>query len=374
MKKILIVSFSPIRSDPRVMRQIRLLENQYLLTVAGYGPKPDANIAYIEISQPIKNIPTKLFFALKLAVRLYEHYYWNLPNVKQLTQKVESQSFDLIIANDINTLPWSIKNKKNAKILTDAHEYSPKELDDNLLWRIFFKNYNEYLCQRYLSKADAMLTVCQGIAEEYAKNFFVKPSIVFNAPKYQNLSPSNTVKNLKLIHHGSSARARHLELMISMMDDLDERFTLDFMLVETDAAYMRELKRLASKNPRIRFVTPVKMEEICKKLNDYDIGVYILPPDNFNHEYALPNKFFEFIQANLAIAIGPSKEMATLVKKYSCGIVSESFAPESLAKALNSLTHTDIARFKVASSMAAQELSYEASAKVLLEEVKTLIH
>ena len=45
--KILIISFSPIRSDPRVMRQIQALENEYDLTVLGFGLDPDRNINFI---------------------------------------------------------------------------------------------------------------------------------------------------------------------------------------------------------------------------------------------------------------------------------------------------------------------------------------
>ena len=57
------------------------------------------------------------------------------------------------------------------------------------------------------------------------------------------------------------------------------------------------------------------MHELPRMANDYDVGLYLLPPTNFNQRYALPNKFFEFIQGRLAIAIGPSPEMAKLVER-----------------------------------------------------------
>ena len=36
---------------------------------------------------------------------------------------------------------------------------------------------------------------------------------------------------------------------------------------------------------------------IVRTINQFDLGVYLLPPVNFNSAHALPNKFFEFIQA-----------------------------------------------------------------------------
>jgi hypothetical protein len=160
--------------------------------------------------------------------------------------------------------------------------------------------------------------------------------------------------------------------MIEMMRYLDERFTLDFMLVETDPVYMAELREMAREDPRVGFVDPVPMPEICRRLNQYDVGIYLLPPVNFNHEHALPNKFFEFIQARLAVATGPSPEMARIVEKYSLGVVADSFEPRALAEALEHLTDDSIAGYKRASSRAARELSYEVSGRVLLHEIERL--
>lgn len=176
-----------------------------------------------------------------------------------------------------------------------------------------------------------------------------------------------------MIHHGMAGRSRRLEMMIEMMDFLDSRFTLDFMLVETDKAYMKELRELASGDPRIRFVAPVGMLDICGFINGYDIGVYLLSPSNFNQAYALPNKIFEFVQARLGVAIGPSLEMARLVNEYGFGVVSESFEPRDLASRLMALSAEDIERFKVAAHNAALELSYERDGAVFLEEVERLL-
>lgn len=82
---------------------------------------------------------------------------------------------------------------------------------------------------------------------------------------------------------------------------------------------------------------PVPMHRIVSFASTYDIGVFLLPPTNFNYRNALPNKLFEFIQARLAVAIGPSPQMAAVVREWNCGIVSDDFTPASLGENLQRL-------------------------------------
>jgi len=115
------------------------------------------------------------------------------------------------------------------------------------------------------------------------------------------------------------------------------------------------------------------MPEIAKNTNNYDIGLFLLSPDSFSYRMALPNKFFEFIQARLAVAIWPSPEMARLVKEYSCGIVSDDFSIESMAEKLNALSKEDIMAFKMNSHNAAGQLCAEKNKDKFLSIVEGLI-
>jgi len=356
------------------MRQVRLLERNYRVTVFGFGPKPDADIEFIELERPKVSFLQKVIWAIKLFCRLFDSYYWNLPQVRDGCKAIGGQKFDLLIANDIAALPLALQLAGKAPVLVDAHEYSPREFEDKWLWRVLFGPYQHELCRRYLPKAAAMITVCQGIADEYARHYSVNSLVVHNAPLDQRLLPSRTVPGqIGLIHHGAAIRSRHLEAMIDVMKHLDERFKLDFMLVETDAACMADLRRRAAGDNRIRFIPAVPMADICRTINKYDIGIFLLPPVNFNYEHALPNKLFEFIQARLAVAIGPSPEMARIVQKYSLGVVADSFEPRALAEALEQLTDGSITEYKHASNRAAKELNYEVSGRALLHEIERLV-
>lgn len=370
-QKVLIISFSVISSDPRVMRQVRLLESRYEVTVAGFGPKPDADVEFCSIDHESTRLPTKMWWALKLLLGFSESYYWHRVEVRSALEMLRSREFDLVISNDIAALPLALHLAREAPVLLDAHEYSPREFDDKWAWRLLFGRYHHDLCQRYLPRLGGMVTVCQGIADEYAREYGVASEVVHNAPPHQRLRPSKTEHGrVRMVHHGATIRSRQLEGMIDVMKYLDNRFTLDFMLMENDPRYLQELRDRAASDSRIRFLQPVPMTEICRALNDYDMGIFLLPPVNFNYAHALPNKFFEFIQARLAVAIGPSPEMASIAEEYGLGVVAKSFDPADLAKALSRISEADLVRYKLAADIAAESLNDNSGSQVLLRMVE----
>jgi hypothetical protein len=118
---------------------------------------------------------------------------------------------------------------------------------------------------------------------------------------------------------------------------------------------------------------PVPYQRLIPETAGYDIGVYILEPLSFNLRHALPNKFFEFIQARLAVAIGPSPEMQALVERHGCGVVAADFDPRSLAAALNALSGEQIEQLKARSHQAASLLNAEANRGRLLAELDRLL-
>lgn len=316
----------------------------------------------------------KIKLAALLALRLFnkayhfQHPYFSLAN--QVKGKV-----DLIIANEAETLPlaFNLADKHGCPVVLDAHEYAPRHFEDKLVWRLFFQPLNTYLCATYIPRLASMFTVGRGLANEYQKNFHLKPEIITNASYYHDLQPSIPLSgSIKLVHHGIATPSRKLELMIDMMDHLDDRFSLDMYLLLSGHVssktkdYPNWLKQRAAKNPKVSILDPIKSEEIVRSINQYDIGVFLIPPVNFNYANGLPNKLFDFIQARLAVAVGPTPEMAEIVNHFNLGVVSEDFNAESLAKKLQAITHDQLIAYKKNSATAAARLNAEENEKILL--------
>jgi glycosyltransferase involved in cell wall biosynthesis len=380
MKKILILVFSDLNHDARVVRQINFLKDKHSITVVCFDAPTNLNVEVISIKRIKPRLLQKAITSIFLLTRLFEQAFQTLYDSPTLRGQLKQREFDLIIANDIECLPLAMRIKKGERILFDAHEFAPRHFEEKLVWRIFFQRFNQYLCKKYLPLTDAMLTVGEGLAKEYQKHYPVNPIILTNANYFADLKPIPVnPQSIKLIHHGAANPSRQLEIMIEMMNYLDERFTLDLMLLtpsianKKTRAYLDTLKREVQKNPRIRIIDPVKSDQVVAFIHQYDVGIFLLPPINFNYANTLPNKFFDYVQARLAIAIGPTPEMATLVTHFNLGIISDEFTAVSLAKKINSLSDNEISAFKENANQAAEELSAEKNKKILNGIVENLL-
>jgi hypothetical protein len=368
MSRILVISFTDLASDPRVDRQIGVLGTRHEIVAAGLAPPGQTVSEFVELRIPKRSVLGNASGLLRLLARRYDDVYWKHPGHVAALERLRSVEADVIVANDLTALPIAVR--LGPPVVFDAHEYAPGQFTDVAWWRILVAPYLRWLSRHYIPQAASMTTIGDAIAAAYERDTGIRPAVVTNAPPRAELSPTPVHEPIRILHHGGAHRGRGLEEMIRLGELLDERFTLDFVLVEGSPGYRDKLIHQAKGNPRVRFPTPWPLRELVRGANDYDIGLYSLPPSNLNRRFALPNKFFEFVQARLALAIGPSQEMASLVRRYGCGVIADDFSAESLAAAINGLDASSIAAFKRASHIAAGELSAEANAETLLGAVE----
>lgn len=344
-KKVLVICLNNAQINPRPNRMIKCLKNDYDVAVACHGGFNDPVVKSIAISRTRESLVSKLVHTTRVLLGRYESLL-NADNFSNLVDDLKKNEYDFIVTHDIFFLPLLNKYKKNAKVMFDAREYYPGQYEDRLIWRLLYKRMNEYLCDNYLKLPDINVTVSEGIAEEYEKVYGVKYGLLLSWPEYHDLKPKPLEGKIRIIHHGNAFPTRKIEKMIELMDYLDHRFFLDLMVVNRDRKYYQMLQDMVSHRSNVRIIEPVPFHELVPFSSQYDIGLYLTEPGSFNIRHMLPNKFFEFIQSRLAIAIGPSIEMKKFVDKYNLGVVAEDFSPQSLAAKMNELTKEEIAGFK----------------------------
>ena len=221
-----------------------------------------------------------------------------------------------------------------------------------------------WLCSRYLPSAASVTSVSQGIADEYLKDYGTPTEVVTNAAPYVQGTVKPVGEKVRLIHSAAGQRYRKLENFIEAMKDAPEWLTLDMIVMPNEPDYVAELKALAAAVPAITFRDPVPYRDLVATLGEYDVSVVFLPPTNFNLKNALPNKFFEAVQARIGLIVGPSPAMVGLVREYGLGAITEDFSAESLRKTLLSLTPAAITEWKRAADAAAGPLSAESQVVV----------
>jgi len=372
MKKILIIAYPPLDNDPRPNRQIKWLRNNFIVHTIG-TKKNGLEHKFYKIKK--QSFLRELFRVPFLILGLYNIFYWDKYK-KQFLIKNELEDYDIVIVHEVRLLPFALKIVKNAKIILDAHEFSPENFSDNIFWRTIYRPYYKWLCDKYLKKCNTIITVSSGIADLYYKTFGVKPEVVTNACEYYDLTPTNVdPEHIKILHHGNCSSSRKLELMIEAFNYVKSNFHLYLMLrvSKSNSFYYAKLKKMASKNKNIHFLEPVTYDRLVTYSNNFDLGIQFHPPVNLNIKYGLGNKFFEFIQSRLGIIIGPSEEMVRYVRKYKLGIITKDFSPISLADSINNLSVKDIEFFKQQSHRYAYELSAEKDREKFLNIINKIL-
>jgi glycosyltransferase involved in cell wall biosynthesis len=375
-KSICILSFSPVAQDARVLRQIKYLAPHYKLTVIGHGqPHPDwasiPDFKWVPIlrefnsSRGLKTIERILSLLGRIHPEFYNILFWKNSTYVHAFEALMANRCDAIHANDWNGLPVAAKaaRQSGAHLVFDAHEWEEQR-------------HRYSLVRRYLSMAEVAITVSPPIAERYQQEFGVKTCVVMNAPDAV-LLPCRQAKSdqIRMIHHGAPKRERQLELMIQTLALCDQRYHLDFMLTQSEADYVFELKQLATDLAagRVTFRDPVAPEKIVSCIAEYDLGFYLLPPIEYNLMAALPNKFFDYIAAGLAVCIGPSPAMAGITQQYGIGCVAPSFEPKDVANMLNQLTFEQVVQMQQAARQATKELNAAKEMDKVVELYKQLL-
>lgn len=361
---VVILSFSPIARDPRVLRQVKLFEKDFDVTTVGLGPTPEGVVRHVEIPVELLRWRTKRFAApLLFATRQYQRLYFGSDRTKFVQAAIPRGSVDVVVANDELAVPVALSLAPRGGVHADLHEYSPGRGVKTLDWRLRVAPFFRWAC-RTARRADSVTTVAAGIGAEYERNFGFSSQVVPNATSYRgDLAPTIPAMPLRLVHIGIAGRARKLEIMIDAVAEVESTapgsVTLDVILAPGDPVYIAELEHRATENAphAVRVLPPVPFEQMVTTLADYDVGVFVCPPTTFNLQHALPNKFFEFVQARLGVIVGPSPEMAPFVERYGFGIVADGFDVAATAKAIGELTAESVSRFKGASDAAATELS-----------------
>lgn len=380
--KVLVMCLPDPSGNPRPKRVIELcLKLGMDVSVLSLPPKKAIeNVRYFRTRSLSKSIPQKLMRKIYgLAVSFYPSK--NASDFLESCRlgfecawkELSGGEFDILIVEDLQLLSLAFSVKGNARVIFDAREYYPRQNEGNLWFEMVEKRRRIELCRRFLPLCDAVLTVSDGLAKEYRKEFGVEATVVRSTPRYVEIEATPcSSKKIRMVYHGAASKNRKLENLIRIFELLDDRFTLDMILV-SDEAYQNKLKKRAADNPRIGFPGPVPFEEIITTLNNYDIGFFYCEPTTFNLAHCLPNKFFEYIQARLMVAIGPSPDMAELVSQFNCGLVASDFSIDSMAGVLNALTSEKINEAKINSDLAAKILCFEEEQKKLEAILKNAI-
>lgn len=198
---------------------------------------------------------------------------------------------------------------------------------------------------RYLPRTDAVFTVSESIAEHLAERYAIPdPILVPNAPPRTKVEPAGRLRALAgleedvpvVLHQGSMQKDRGCGRLVRAAEGLEEG-AIVFLGDGPERGRLEDTVRERGLRNTVRFVDRVPPHELLSVTADADAGVSLLRDTCPNHRYALPNKLFEYLMADLPVVVTDLTEMGALVREFDVGRVVPVDDTEALGEMLRGL-------------------------------------
>ncbi len=275
-----------------------------------------------------------------------------------------------------------VRKDKRPKLIYDAHEF---EIGRNTKRSQIASLAVLYLERFLIRKCAFSIMVNDSIADEVKRIHKLKrrPIVVRSMP--ENWKLDNKVcqeirqeffqhfgaeeGKILLLYHGMLCTGRGIEALIQTAAQGDSIC----LVVLGDAAeqpyleHLREMARDFGVENKVLFHSAVSGNDLWKYIGAVDLSMVMISPVSKSYYYALPNKFFESIQALTPIIASDLPEMKYLIEKYKIGLICE---PENVQEIYNCVMrmHNDQELYRACKknlNFAKAELCWENEKRIL---------
>ncbi|MBD3225334.1 MAG: glycosyltransferase [Caldithrix sp.] len=340
-KSIVYVTIDPLEHRRRIFNQIDAAHT------LGY------EVTVYTIAQPGKNYTHESFDFEVKRIRVPFRggplkFMWF--NAKVLGLMV-FRSFDVAHLRGLWVLPGFLVYRlfHRPYLIYDAHEYfaGHQIWDDRPLkkriWLFFERLGIPYI--------DQLITVSQPIAQLFKRRYpnLQRVEVVRNVPSIEhrvNQIPNDDLPfpPLNIVFHGYFLTGRALPQIMQVMDRLrDQPVHLTLIgqgPLEND---LRKDVRHRKLEATITFQPMLPYTQLIQTISRYHVGLSLNEPDCLNRQYALGNKFFEYVMAGLPVIATDIETKRYYMDHYDIGVlVDKDHIVDGLTKALREiLTHPD---------------------------------
>lgn len=253
---------------------------------------------------------------------------------------------DVMWANDTDTLLgcWLAAKMKGRRLVMDAHELFPEVPE--LIGRERVKHVWETLERKLMPKCDALLTVCQSLADYYKEKYAVKMAVVRNISCQLSVDSSQCATQngdsqlttnhrplTTLLYQGCVNKGRGVDWAIDALEWLEDCR----LVVAGGGDLMEEMRAYAQSKPwkeRIEFTGRLMPEELDPLTKQASVGLVMLEDMGLSYHYALPNRIGDFVAAGVPIVVSDLPEMAAVVRRLGIGAIMEGVGAKPLAEAV----------------------------------------
>lgn len=306
--------------------------------------------------------------------------YWMLNDQFEKIFALASQHrADIWLANDWTALPIArrLAAEQGVPYAYDTHELAVDEYAHRLRWRLLQRPVIASIERGGIAGAVVTSCVSQGIADRLHALYGLpeKPLLIRNMPHYAAHAFRACPEPISVLYHGVVNSGRGLEACIDSVALWRPEFQLTIR-GPGPTAYIESLEtriRSAGLEGRVALAPPVPMTELVKEAALFDIGLFALPGYSAQNVHVLPNKFFEYTMAGLALCVSDLPEMTALLRQHGLGRSIPDVSPQAIAAAINGFTRAEIDSCKQHSLEAAKLLNWETESKRLFTAIERAV-
>jgi glycosyltransferase involved in cell wall biosynthesis len=215
-----------------------------------------------------------------------------------------------------------------------------------------------------------VITVSDSIKKHYEERYGISVTVVRNLPIAKKVQPkkfSFSTKGKKvLLYQGSVNVGRGLELMIETVKHL-EGYLLVIIGTGDIIESLEQKVLVEGLENKVKFTGKVLPKDLKHLTPNATIGLSLEEDLGLNYRYALPNKIFDYIHAEVPVIVSDLPDMKNLVTQSKVGEILTDRTAESLAKLIEKVGEKD---YSIALQKAKQTLNWSHE-KVHLEQLLT---
>jgi len=247
---------------------------------------------------------------------------------------------NLLFSNDLDTLVpnYLISKIQKKKLIFDSHELFSEipELEN----RKRVKNFWLAIEKKIIPKLKNIITVSDSIKEHYQSLYGVNVSVVRNIPENKKVIQTpfdfDTHGKKIILYQGSVNVGRGLELMIDTMHLLEDYILVIIGDGDISTKLIEKVNTLDLKNC-VKFLGRINPDELKNLTPNTTVGMSLEEDLGLNYRYALPNKIFDYIHAEVPMVVSNLPEMKAIIKRYAIGEVLIDRTPISLASTIKTM-------------------------------------
>ena len=280
---------------------------------------------------------------------------------------------DILWSNDLDTLlpNFMISRLKNSKLVYDSHEYFTESV-----YKRSSKKIWEMLEKKLFPRLKNVITVNDSIRNIYQNKYKVPVTVIRNVPYEFEKNARREAINLPadkkiLIMQGMGLNEnRGAEEAILMMQFLPDDFNLYFIGSGTIIKKLKTMVDDLKLQSKVIFVGVLPYQQMMEYTRQGFLGLIFEKIDvTDEHLFALPNKFFDYLQAGIPVLSSEAVEIKSIMIKYKIGDFIDSFDPAKMAKKVIEISEnmTTYDFWKRNTIAASKELNWENEEKSLVD-------